>query len=89
LVVGVEKELGQRELAAVSVHWLSGQAVTEAFRAQVKTRYTAREAPAEVLPMDGGRQVRVVFDSPQRDITRGQAAVFYQDEYLIGGGTIQ
>ena len=89
LVVGAEEELGQRELAAASVHWLSGQAVTQAFRAQVKTRYTAREAPAEVLPMEGGKHVRVIFDSPQRDITRGQAAVFYEDEYLIGGGIIQ
>jgi tRNA-specific 2-thiouridylase len=88
LVVGLEDELGQRELRAANVHWISGLAVTERFRAEVKTRYTARAAAAEVLPMDGGQQVHIVFDAPQRDITRGQAAVFYQDEYVIGGGMI-
>jgi tRNA-specific 2-thiouridylase len=88
LVVGVEEELGERELEAANVHWLSGQPNPEPFRAHVKTRYTAREAAAEVFPLDGGRYVRIVFDSPQRDITRGQAAVFYQDEYVLGGGLI-
>jgi tRNA-specific 2-thiouridylase len=89
LVVGVEEALGQRELTAARVRWTSGQMVTDPFRAQVKTRYTARHAPAEVVPMEGGHQVRIAFDAPQRDITRGQAAVFYQDEYVIGGGIIE
>jgi tRNA-uridine 2-sulfurtransferase len=50
----------------------------------VKIRYTAREAWALVTPLDG-RQVKVQFEAPQRDITAGQAAVFYQGD-LIGGG---
>jgi len=89
LIVGIEEELGQRELSAANVHWLSGQPNTEPFQANVKTRYTAREAPAEVFPLDGGQHVRIVFDAPQRDITRGQAAVFYQEEYVVGGGIIE
>ena len=88
LIVGLEKELGQRELRASDVRWLSGQPKAEPFRAHVKTRYTAREAPAEVLPLEGGRCVRVVFDTPQRDITRGQAAVFYEGDIVVGGGLI-
>ena len=87
LVVGTQEELGSYELAARDVNWVSGEALLEPFRAQVKIRYTAREAWATVTPTSG-RQARVQFDEPQRDITAGQAAVFFQDELLLGGGII-
>ena len=88
LVVGTADELGTAELIAKDVNWTSGEAPREAFRAEVKIRYTAREASALVTPLDGGRQVRVQFDAPQRDVTAGQAAVFYDRELLLGGGII-
>ena len=50
--------------------------------------YTAKEAGALVIPLENG-QVEVQFDAPQRDITAGQAAVFYQGDVLLGGGIIQ
>jgi tRNA-specific 2-thiouridylase len=53
----------------------------------VKIRYTAKEAEALVIP-NGENQVQVRFDAPQRDVTAGQAAVFYQGDVLIGGGLI-
>jgi tRNA-specific 2-thiouridylase len=53
----------------------------------VKIRYTAKEAKALVTPLAGGR-AEVRFDAPQRDITAGQAAVFFQGEVLVGGGII-
>jgi tRNA-uridine 2-sulfurtransferase len=87
LVVGTQEELGSRELTARDVNWVSGQAPTEPFRAEVKIRYTAREAWALVAPLGGGR-VKVQFEAPQRDITAGQAAVFYQDDLMLGGGII-
>ena len=87
LIVGPEEELGSRELTARDVNWLSGEVPQGAFRAEVKIRYTAKEAEALVTPMDGN-QVQVQFDSPQRDITAGQAAVFFQGDLLIGGGII-
>jgi tRNA-specific 2-thiouridylase len=87
LVVGLAEELGGEELTAGPVHWISDEAPSGPFRAEVKTRYTAREAWAEVTPLEGGR-VRVCFDEPQRDITPGQAAVFYDGELLLGGGLI-
>jgi tRNA-specific 2-thiouridylase len=40
------------------------------------------------MPLEGGKQVRVRFDAPQRDVTPGQAAVFYQGDLLLGGGII-
>jgi len=69
------------------VHWIAGEAPSGPFRAEVKTRYTAKEVPAEVTPGEGDR-AEVRFDAPVRDITPGQAAVFYQGDLLLGGGTI-
>lgn len=87
LIVGTQEELGSRELTARDVNWLSGEASEGPFRAEVKIRYTAKEAEALVTPVNGN-QVQVRFDAPQRDITAGQAAVFYQDDLMIGGGII-
>jgi tRNA-uridine 2-sulfurtransferase len=87
LVVGRKDELGQRQLTAVGVNWVSGDAPIQPFRAQVKIRYKALEAWAEVTPLEG-RRAHVHFDEPLRDITPGQAAVFYQDGVCLGGGVI-
>ncbi len=88
LIVGTKEELGSTELIASDVHWISGIPPKQPFRAQVKIRYTAREIQATVTPMDV-KTVQVAFDEPLRDITPGQAAVFYQDEVCLGGGIIQ
>jgi len=87
LIVGTREELGSRELTARDVNWLSGEPPIEHFRAEVKIRYTAKEAEALVTPIDGNR-VHVEFDAPQRDITAGQAAVFFRGDLMIGGGII-
>jgi tRNA-specific 2-thiouridylase len=88
LVVGTQDELGFTELIARDVNWLSGLGPRGSFHAQVKIRYTAREVGATIMPLDAD-QVRVLFDAPARDVTAGQAAVFYQDDVMIGGGIIQ
>jgi len=87
LVVGTLDELGFTELTARDVNWTSGETPSEPFRAWVKIRYSAKEAEALVSPMEGD-QVSVKFDAPVRDVTAGQAAVFYQDELMLGGGII-
>jgi tRNA-specific 2-thiouridylase len=87
LLVGRGEDLGSYELVAHGVNWTSGSPRAGAFRAEVKIRYTAREAPAQLEALDGGR-VRVRFDSPQRDVTPGQAAVFYDEDVVVGGGII-
>jgi tRNA-uridine 2-sulfurtransferase len=89
LIVGEAGELGSDELSVRDVNWISGRAPLEPFRAQVKIRYTAREAEAWVTPLEDGARAGVRFDAPQRDITPGQAAVFYQDGLMLGGGIIQ
>lgn len=87
LMVGTQEQLGSTELTARDVNWVSGEAPTEPFRAEVKIRYTAKEAEATVTPLEGN-QVQVRFDAPQRDVTAGQAAVFYRGDLVIGGGLI-
>jgi tRNA-specific 2-thiouridylase len=87
LIVGTQEELGSRELIARDVHWMSGETPTGPFRAEVKIRYTAKEAEALVTPIHG-HQAQVQFDTPQRDITAGQAAVFFREDIVVGGGII-
>ena len=87
LVVGIETELGSCELTAHDVNWIAGAAPAHPLRLQVKTRYTATEAWAMVTPLELDRVV-VRFEEPQRDLTPGQAAVFYAGEVVLGGGLI-
>ena len=88
LIVGRQDELGLRKLVAEDVNWISGEPPSGAFRAEVKTRYTARPAAAEVTLLENG-SVQVIFDADQRDITPGQAAVFYDGDVVLGGGEIR
>jgi tRNA-specific 2-thiouridylase len=88
LVVGTADELGFSELTARDVNWLSGEAPSAPFRALVKIRYTAHAVPAEVMPLEGGTRAQVRFEAPARDVTAGQAAVFYVEDEVLGGGII-
>jgi tRNA-specific 2-thiouridylase len=80
--------LGRDRLHAHSVNWIAGRPPAGPIEAQVKIRYRARPAPAAVTPLPDGR-AEVHFAQPLRDITRGQAAVFYQGEVCLGGGLIE
>jgi tRNA-specific 2-thiouridylase len=88
LVVGTADELGFTELTAHDVNWISGETPSEPFRALVKIRYSAKEVEAWVSPIEQN-QVSVKFDRPVRDVTAGQAAVFYKEELMLGGGIIR
>lgn len=56
-------------------------------RVMAKLRYRHKEQPALITPLENGR-VLVEFDEPQRAPSPGQAAVFYDGDYVVGGGTI-
>ncbi|MBV6394844.1 MAG: tRNA-specific 2-thiouridylase MnmA [Anaerolineales bacterium] len=88
LIVGAAGELGLDELTARGVHWVSGDAPAESFRAAVKIRYTARPLTAQVTPHADGSRATVKLDVPARDVTAGQAAVFYVNDEVLGGGII-
>lgn len=56
---------------------------------QVKIRYRHAATPAIITPGPNTDEFTVRFETPQRAITPGQSAVFYQDDLVLGGGTIQ
>ena len=82
-----ESELYTTRLVADGFNWVDGEAPTEPVKATACTRYNAREAAATVTALPDGR-AEVVFDTPQRAVTCGQAVVLYDGEYVVGGGTI-
>jgi len=88
LVVGARDELLRESLTAERVNWVSIAAPSAPIRAQVKIRARHEAARAVVTALGDGR-VRVAFDDPQPAITPGQAAVFYDDDVVLGGGWIQ
>ena len=88
VVLGEEKDLYRSEAAVSDVNWISGETPREPVRCAVKIRYRAREQAATVYPEENGRG-RIVFDAPQRAVTPGQAAVFYDGDTVLGGGTIE
>jgi len=88
LIVGTRDELGQITLTANRVNWVSGEPLSEPFRAEVKIRYKAEAKAAWVNPLAPDR-IAVEFDEPLRDITPGQGAVVYDGDVVICGGIIE
>lgn len=86
VVLCTNEELFEKELDVTDVNWIMEEQPKESFRANVKIRYAHKAAPATVIP--NGTEAHIIFDEPQRAITAGQAAVFYQGDYVVGGGKI-
>jgi tRNA-uridine 2-sulfurtransferase len=87
LVVGPKEALGKRSFQAKNLNWVSGKPPDSPFRAEVKIRYKAAYAGCTVTE-SVENTVQVLLDEPLRDITNGQAAVFYDGEICLGGGII-
>ena len=87
LIVGPAAQLGRQDLEVRDVSFVSGRppALPAPIAAQI--RYSGHEMEA-VLRAGEGEHLRVHLHSPARDITPGQAAVFYRGQVLLGGGVI-
>jgi len=88
VVLGDETEVFSRELTASQMNFIAFEKLEAPIEVKAKIRYSAKEAAAKVIPLNDSR-VKVVFEEPQRAITPGQAVVFYQNDILVGGGTIE
>ncbi|MBU1119998.1 tRNA 2-thiouridine(34) synthase MnmA [Patescibacteria group bacterium] len=88
VVIGDDDETFGNTLIARELNWVAIEKLDHEMKVSAKIRYGAKEAPATIKPLEDGR-VEVVFDTPQRAITSGQSVVFYDDEYVIGGGIIE
>lgn len=87
LIVGPASQLGQSTMRVGRINWTSGEVPTDPFDCDVKIRYKADPRPATVTPL-GSDRAGVTFPTPARDITPGQAAVFYNGDVVLGGGII-
>ena len=87
LIMGAESDLYSDKFTAENVNWILKNPPTEAFKCKVKTRFSPREYDCTVDP--GGAECRVVFDRPQKSVTPGQSAVFYDGDICLGGGVIK
>jgi tRNA-specific 2-thiouridylase len=79
--------LERSEFIAERCNWIPFDTPAETLEATVKIRYHHPGTSARLTPLPGDR-VRVSFDTPQRAVTPGQAAVFYLDDLVLGGGWI-
>jgi tRNA-specific 2-thiouridylase len=87
VLVGANDELLRERLRVREVNWIAIENLTAPLRAEVKIRNKHAAAPATLQPAGDG--IEVVFDNPQRAVTPGQAAVFYQGDLVLGGGWIE
>jgi tRNA-uridine 2-sulfurtransferase len=87
VVVGNQEELYTRTLRVHRTNLIAVEELREPMRAMVKIRHRHEGAPA-LIEESGHDEILVSFDQPQRAVTPGQAAVFYADDVVIGGGWI-
>ena len=91
VVVGADEELATRTLRAGRLNWISIPALTGPMRVQIKIRHRHEPAWATLEPNPapaGADEVVATFDEPQRAVTPGQSAVFYDGDEVVGGGWI-
>ena len=86
VIVGEEYELYKKEILVTDINLLLVDEIPELLDVTVKTRYSSKEAKAKII--QDGKNIKVIFDEPQKAITPGQSAVFYIDDIVLGGGKI-
>ena len=87
VILARDEELFTDRLEVTGLNWIAIPQLKTDLKVSAKIRYSHTEANARLIPISEDR-VLVEFDEPQRAITTGQAAVFYDDDIVVGGGTI-
>jgi tRNA-specific 2-thiouridylase len=89
VVVGRQEDLMRQAFTVKEVNWFPWETLSAPVRARVKIRNKHEAAAATVSPTSAPSRVEVRFDEPQRAVTPGQAAVFYDGDLVMGGGWIE
>ena len=79
-------QLYKKEFVVSDVNFLLFDEIKSPMYLEVKTRYSAKSHKAKLIREKN--DIRVIFDEPQKSITPGQSAVFYDNDIVIGGGKI-
>lgn len=87
VTVGADADLATRHLRARRINWISIPALASPMRVRAKIRHRHEPAWATLAPA-GTDEVVATFDEPQRAVTPGQSAVFYDGDEVVGGGWI-
>jgi tRNA-specific 2-thiouridylase len=87
VTLGPDEALFSKSLAAENINLIACADLKKPLRVMVKTRYL-QAAQSAVAEQTGEDTLHIEFDSPQRAITAGQAAVMYDGDIVVGGGTI-
>jgi tRNA-specific 2-thiouridylase len=88
VVVGGAADLLKQSCRLEEVNWIAGEPPNGPHKVMGKARYRSQEVPCTVRSDTQSGAIIAEFDEPQRALTPGQALVFYQGEYVLGGGTI-
>lgn len=88
VILGSNDDLFTTTLTACDINLISVPSIDKPMRVYAKVRYRHTAQPATVTQLDSDT-IRVVFDSPQRAITKGQSVVLYDGDVVVGGGKIQ
>ena len=87
VILSDNEKLFKKTLFADNMNWISIEDISEPIRCKAKIRYKQKEAACVVEREDGGK-VKITFDEPVRGITKWQAVVLYDNDIVVGGGTI-
>lgn len=88
IILGDEKDLYTDTLYASDINLISVPEIKGEMRVSAKTRYSQTETPATVTQLSPDR-IKIVFDTPVRAVTSGQAVVMYDGDIVVGGGVIE
>ena len=88
VTLGRHEQLFSRELFARDTNWIMFDELKEPMRVLAKARYKQPAVEATITPLENGR-IQCIFDQPQRAIASGQSVVFYDGDYVVGGGIIE
>lgn len=88
VILCTNDELFEKEVSVKDFNWVSIEKPEKEFKASAKIRYNMKEQPCTVYPISN-TEIKILFDEPQRAVTKGQSAVIYDSDYVIGGGIIE